>query len=544
MQVSGLTNVTGVAAGDAHSLAVESDGTVWGWGSNNSGQIGAGLAVTRYTPVQLAGITTATAVAAGSAHSLARLADGTVRAWGDNSKGQLGDGTTNGSTTPVTVLGLQGVDKIAARANGSLARPTQANEQYAYDADGTRVTRSTGGVTWLSLGGGLWEERLGASAAGPGGWVVRQVYLLQGRAVAQQEDTPSAINSPSGRVFLHGDHLGSVSVVTDNDRRVLSRQDDTPWGEVRAGGVAQTTLDFTGQRRDGTGLLYYGARYYDPQTGRFISPDTQGAQQQNPQSLNRYSYVLDNPLNNTDPTGHEALKAALTRSPVHVDLDPGGGGSSPAQMCVTTLTCSVDTINAMSWDERIAWLMKLDAMYSLGGWFNNVLGILEYFRDSPSFHDSVRMMFEDAHVLIVIQDGLRGALGRLNPGETLGRAATLWQDFFAGQQSGADDSTLLPRWGRAEQAGVDEAGQEAIARGLTYSRSQQSVYDTFVTFGNLYRTAATNRWPLFVNPLGLNQSQSPVWIPDPRADRNTVRNLAFATEFAILGGCGENPRDC
>ncbi len=372
IQVSGLTNVTGVAAGDAHSLAVESDGTVWGWGSNNSGQIGAGLAVTRYTPVQLAGIATATAVAAGSAHSLALLADGTVRAWGDNTKGQLGDGTTNGSTTPVTVLGLQGVDRIAARANGSLARPTQANEQYTYDADGQRVTRSTGGATWLYLGGGAWEERLGANVAGPTGWAVRRLYMLQGRAVAQQEDNPGSIGYPSGRVFLQGDHLGSVSVVTDNDRRVLSRQDFTPWGEVRAGGVAQTTLDYTGQRRDGTGLLYYGARYYDPVLGRFLSPDSivpgmasgqggmaatlgqdggaalrpltvdfhepgfavtlaqedaftqakgfrfqlseqdkrqgEGAQWQwgpaNPQALNRYSYVLDNPLRYTDPTGH------------------------------------------------------------------------------------------------------------------------------------------------------------------------------------------------------------------------------------------------
>jgi RHS repeat-associated protein len=274
IQVSGLTNVTGVAAGDAHSLAVESDGTVWGWGSNNSGQIGAGLAVTRYTPVQLPGIATATAVAAGSAHSLALLADGTVRAWGDNTKGQLGDGTTNGSTTPVTVVGLQGVDRIAARGNGSLARPTTASEQYTYDADGQRVTRSTGGQTWLYLGTGAWEERLGANVAGPTGWLVRRLYTLHGRAVAQQADTPDSIGYPSGRVFLQGDHLGSVSVVTDNDRRALSRQDYTPWGEVRAGGVAQTTLDFTGQRKDGTGLLYYGARYYDPTRGRFLSPDS------------------------------------------------------------------------------------------------------------------------------------------------------------------------------------------------------------------------------------------------------------------------------
>ena len=158
--------------------------------------------------------------------------------------------------------------------NGSLARPTTASEQYTYDADGMRVTRSTGGATWLYLGSGSWEERLGANAAGPGGWDVRRLYMLQGRAVAQQEDTPDSIGYPSGRVFLHGDHLGSVSVVTDNDRRVLSRQDYTPWGEARAGGLAQTTLDFTGQRQDGTGLLYYGARYYDPALGRFLSPDS------------------------------------------------------------------------------------------------------------------------------------------------------------------------------------------------------------------------------------------------------------------------------
>jgi len=63
-------------------------------------------------------------------------------------------------------------------------------------------------------------------------------------------------------------------VATDNDRRVLSRQDYTPWGELRAGGgdVTQTTRDFTGQKKDDTGLLFYGARYYDPKLGRFTSP--------------------------------------------------------------------------------------------------------------------------------------------------------------------------------------------------------------------------------------------------------------------------------
>jgi RHS repeat-associated protein len=64
---------------------------------------------------------------------------------------------------------------------------------------------------------------------------------------------------------------------------------------------------FTGQILDSTGLYYYNARYYDPTIGRFISPDTVGQIIANPQTLNRYSYCLNNPLNQTDPTGHFSI---------------------------------------------------------------------------------------------------------------------------------------------------------------------------------------------------------------------------------------------
>jgi RHS repeat-associated protein len=72
-----------------------------------------------------------------------------------------------------------------------------------------------------------------------------------------------------------------------------------------AGGAALgTNRDFTGQRKDGTGLLYYGARYYDPALGRFASADSIAPSKGDPQSRNRYSYVLNNPLKFIDPTGH------------------------------------------------------------------------------------------------------------------------------------------------------------------------------------------------------------------------------------------------
>jgi RHS repeat-associated protein len=139
--------------------------------------------------------------------------------------------------------------------------------------------------------------------------------------------------------------VGSVAAATTASGGVLSHQEFDPWGAVRAGtGVSQTTLNYTGQRKDDTGLLYYHARYYDPVLSRFVSPDTVVPKTKNstlivdfheedfvsaltrenaqtlhkgfwfegkspsgaidPQSLNRYSYAFNNPALLTDPSGH------------------------------------------------------------------------------------------------------------------------------------------------------------------------------------------------------------------------------------------------
>ena len=83
--------------------------------------------------------------------------------------------------------------------------------------------------------------------------------------------------------FFHTDHLGSVRVVTDRDGKVYERTDYLPFGEIFRDDVAygldtpdeRHTHKYTGQQWDHlSGLYYYGARYYDPEMGRFAQADT------------------------------------------------------------------------------------------------------------------------------------------------------------------------------------------------------------------------------------------------------------------------------
>ncbi len=65
-----------------------------------------------------------------------------------------------------------------------------------------------------------------------------------------------------------------------------------------------TGYTYTGQLDSGAGLMYYRARHCDPSSGRFVQPDTIVPEPGDPQALNRYSYVLNNPIKYRDPSGH------------------------------------------------------------------------------------------------------------------------------------------------------------------------------------------------------------------------------------------------
>ena len=107
VQVGVLTNwkFTGQSlnAGDDFTLAVKTDGTLWSWGSNGSGQLGNGITTTAPSPVQIGSATTWASVAAGIGFSAAIRSDGTLWTWGLNSSGQLGDGTLGPSTSPAQI---------------------------------------------------------------------------------------------------------------------------------------------------------------------------------------------------------------------------------------------------------------------------------------------------------------------------------------------------------------------------------------------------------------------------------------------------------
>jgi alpha-tubulin suppressor-like RCC1 family protein len=129
MRIPSLTGVTAIAAGDDHSLALLSDGTVMGWGTNRFGQVGDGTTELRKAPVPVVGVGNAVGVAAGSRLSAAWLADGTVMTWGFGNMA-LGRKTIARDTpypTPTRVEGVADVRQVAVGSTHMIALTASGN---------------------------------------------------------------------------------------------------------------------------------------------------------------------------------------------------------------------------------------------------------------------------------------------------------------------------------------------------------------------------------------------------------------------------------
>ncbi len=166
---------------------------------------------------------------------------------------------------------------------------------FVYDADGNRV-KGTVGITNTVYIAGLYEYS---------GGVAKSYYTGPGGVVAMRS---------GGTVYyLLSDHLNSTARIVNSAGAIQDTNYFFPFGGNRGvafGGL--TTKRFTGQYHEssipgGEGLYYYNARWYDAKLGRFISADSLVPGAGNPQNLNRYAYVYNNPLKYNDPSGHVGI---------------------------------------------------------------------------------------------------------------------------------------------------------------------------------------------------------------------------------------------
>jgi alpha-tubulin suppressor-like RCC1 family protein len=103
-QTGTATNWKSLSAGSFFNLALKEDGTLWGWGNNNDGQIGDGTFVSKAIPTQAGTSNDWKLIHTGSDHSIAIKTDGTFWAWGNNAAGQLGDNTLINKNTPTQTV--------------------------------------------------------------------------------------------------------------------------------------------------------------------------------------------------------------------------------------------------------------------------------------------------------------------------------------------------------------------------------------------------------------------------------------------------------
>ena len=167
--------VIAIAAGDGFSVALESDGSVYTWGSNAKGQLGQNDQVDRLAPTKINGLPVIKAIVAGRSFVVALTDAKTLVAWGENQWGQIGDGTTTMRLSSVPIGGLSSISSIAAGANHALAVDTNGNlwawgeNAFAQAGDASLITKlspqTVPGISGATATVGGWNHSLVVTTA-------------------------------------------------------------------------------------------------------------------------------------------------------------------------------------------------------------------------------------------------------------------------------------------------------------------------------------------------------------------------------------------
>ncbi|MFT3848682.1 MAG: RHS repeat-associated core domain-containing protein [Propionivibrio sp.] len=219
----------------------------------------------------------------------------------------------------------------------------------------------------------------------PDGSIEQRSFInADGQAVAIVRNTTVGDTSTESTRYLHRDHLGSLTTLSDEAGAALERLAYEPFGKRRqANGAADPdnallpqTSDrgFTGHEMlDELGLIHMNGRVYDPTVGRFLSADPHIQDPKALQSFNRYAYVLNNPLNTTDPSGYFSYNSygsddtstyysntdsshSVTTSYVNGHEVSSTVNTPCSSSCIPTIDLTKDTSNTQSnWNTAFNW---------------------------------------------------------------------------------------------------------------------------------------------------------------------------------------------
>jgi RHS repeat-associated protein len=196
-----------------------------------------------------------------------------------------------------------------------------ASVTYTYDGNLNRVKKSSGTLYWYSPAGVPLAE------TDTGGNTLNEYVFLGSARIARRDS--------SGNVYYYfQDKLGTTGTLSNSSGVLCYDADFLPFGyEMAHTTSCSQNYKFTGLERDGeTGLDHTLNRKYDSSLGRWLSPDPKGANVSNPQSLNRYAYVLNGPTGLTDPLGLQCVPGApgyendCPEPPEPPDAGGSGGG--------------------------------------------------------------------------------------------------------------------------------------------------------------------------------------------------------------------------
>jgi RHS repeat-associated protein len=176
--------------------------------------------------------------------------------------------------------------------NGEGLQKSAGTTNYTYDGDSKRVEKSSGTFYWFGPDG------LALAETDSSGNTQNEYIYFSGRRTARRDS--------SGNVYYYFlDQIGTSHLVTNASGAVCYDADYTPFGQELAYTTSCTQkYKFTGLERDSeTGNDHTWFRNYEWNVGRWMSPDRLAGNVGNPQSLNRYTYALNNPVSLVDPTG-------------------------------------------------------------------------------------------------------------------------------------------------------------------------------------------------------------------------------------------------